>query len=435
MYICRLLNNILLTIYAISDIYTLDSYGRIKTYIESKSQKNLNQSPYITVLSGDFISPVKYTNVDGGITVINALDIVPIDIVSLGNHEFDIPINKLNHSLSLNSGTTFISTNIEHIANTVRYHIYSDTKLNLTIGFIGLCSTDFYNKFPIYVISDEKIIDTISHIKNKFNPNYIIGLTHGTLKEDINWLDKFVDIDLILGGHIHQYDFTKYAEKPILRTGENAESIYEISFYPNNTYSIDLIDIMNIIPDPEIIKLSVQGEKYFEIFNNQILFYFTKSFSNYNPRKTQESIPKLICGLVTEYFSSNLTIINGGQFKLKNKNIIGNFSVGDFKELMPYNDFIVIIQIEPKDLIDSIEYSHTEHYGKGGYLQTDNIDLINNIESNYNQYSNTKIYLSTSTMLLDGIDPNPFLQKYRVKNKYDGIPIHNIVLSYSNRQF
>ena len=382
MYINQIISNIFLTIYAFSDIYKLNSYGRIKTFIESKSGMILNKNPYIAILSGDFINPVKYTSIDGGITVMKALNIVPIDIVSLGNHEFDIPIDVLNKTLKSNYGSVFISTNIDYIANTVKYHIYNDKKFNLTIGFIGLCSIDFYNKFPIDIVPDNKINSTIKKIKKNYNPNYIIGLTHGSLEEDIIWLDKFTDIDIILGGHIHTFDYFEHNGKPILRTGENGESLYEINFYPNNKYEINLVDISNVNSNLEIDNLYIQGEKYFELFNKQNLFILNNLFSNYNPRSTQESLPKLICSLVTEYFMSNLTIINGGQFKLKKKNIIGNFSVGDFKELMPYNDFMVKIQIEPKDLINSIEYSHKIHYGKGGYLQIDNIELINDIKLN-----------------------------------------------------
>ena len=419
--------DILLTIYSISDVYSILSYGRIKTHIQNQLKFNPYTNPYtnsyLTVLSGDFISPVKYTTIDGGLTVSKIIQFVPIDIVSFGNHEFDITPEKLNQSLKLNDRTNFISTNIANIANTVEYYIYSDK--NLTIGFIGLCTQDFYYKFPIEFISDDKVNLTINSIKSLYRLDLIIGLTHAELSEDIEYINKFPQIDLILGGHIHSHGYIKYNKIPIIRTGENADSVYEINIYSDKSIQLNLVDISNLQPASDIYELYLEAEKHFEKFNNEVLFYFENPKSNQSPRTNQESLPQLICSQVTKYFSSDLTILNSGMFKLRDKIFQGNFTIGNFKELMPFNDYIIVIQIKQDDLVKGIEYSNINHYNSGGYLQLDNFDILNNLSK-----SNTKIInLSISTLILDGIDSNPYFLKYKVKNKYDGVPIHNIITS------
>jgi 5'-nucleotidase len=366
-------------------------------------------------------------------TIMQAFDLVPIDVVSFGNHEFDISPDKLNSSLESNYGTTFLSTNIDNIAGVKKYYIYRDSKTNFTIGFIGLCTQDFYQKFPVKFLNDEQINHTINNVITKYKPDIMIGLTHADLEEDIRYAEKFPQIDLILGGHVHSHDYHDGYRIPIVRTGENADSIYEINIYTNKTFSIDLVDISNEEPDLDIIKLYQEKEKYFENYNTELLFYFESIYSNSSPRTNPESICQLICSLVTKYFSSELTILNSGMFKLRGRDFIGKFTVGNFKELMPFNDYIVVIQISPDDLIKGIEYSNEKYYNDGGYLQTDKVELITYFNTSLTKDKN--ITISISTLVLDGIDSNPYFEKYKVKNKYDGVPVHNIVMSYKGNSY
>jgi len=350
MYYTKLLTNITFTLFALSDIYNIQSYGRVKTYIEKNTQTN----PYLSIVSGDFISPIKYTNLDGGKLIMDVFDTVPIDIASLGNHEFDIIPDKLNSSLEYNKHTTFISTNIKYISNTQEYYIYHDKSSNLTFGFVGLCSSDFYHKFNIHFDTDEYVNHTINMLKNNYKPDYIIGLTHAALEDDYEFIDKFPQLDLVLGGHIHTFNYSLYKGVPIIRTGENVDSLFRIDFFSSKSFEINLIDITNISIHNDIYQIYLKGEKNFELFNKEPLFYFNSIYSNKNPRIIQESLPTLICSLVTKYFSSDLTLLNSGIFKLKSQEFIGIFSVGNYYEFMPYNDMIIIVKMNKTDLINGI---------------------------------------------------------------------------------
>lgn len=426
--------NITFTLFAISDIYNILSYGKVKTYINSNSVLN----SYLTTVSGDFISPTKYTNIDGGQTIIKAFDLVPIDVASLGNHEFDLNPYKLNSSFDTSIRTKFISTNIEQISNTVKYYIYKHTdelnKINITFGFIGLCCNDFYHKYDIKFNTDNEINQTINFVSNNYNPDYIIGLTHNTLEDDYILIDKFPQIDIILGGHIHEYDYSEYKGVPIIRTGENADSLFRIDFYSPKSFEINLIDITKEKIHSSIYDLYLEGEKNFKLFNKEPLFYFNSTYSNINPRTCQETLPTLICSLTTSYFGSNLTLLNSGMFKLKGQEFKRMFSVGKSRELLPFNDLITVIKMNKSDLIYGIDYSNTYHYGKGGFLQSDinlnNLDILDKFTD--------IIFVSISLLMIKGVDSNPYFIKYYNKNYnyYDNSAyVQNILFSYKNNTF
>lgn len=425
MYLTKLLTNITLTLYALSDVYNIQSYGKVKTYIEHNTPTN----PHISIVSGDFISPSKYTNLDGGKLIMDLFQTVPIDIASFGNHEFDIPKHELNSSLDYNKYTTFVSTNIKYITNTYQYYIYQEPKINLTLGFIGLCSSNFYHKYDIQFYTDEEINNTISWVQNNYNPDYIIGLTHATLTDDYIFIDKFPQIDLILGGHIHTFDYSVYKEIPIIRTGENALSLYRIDFYPTKLFEINLIDISEEHVHNDIYQLFLNGEKSFELLNKDPLFYFNSTYYNINPRKKQETLPTLICSLITRYVGSDFTLINSGNFKLKGMEFNKIFSVGNFKEFMPYNDHIVNIRMNKTDLINGIKYSNKYYHGEGGFLQSDiNLNNLNEL----NKF-NDIVYVSLTILMIKGVDSNPYFEKYYNTNNYnikDCEYVQNIIFSY-----
>ena len=446
MWNVNLIANITFTLFAFSDIYNILSYGRVKTYINSNLpinslySTNLQQKSYLTIVSGDFISPTKYTNIDDGLSIMRAFNLVPVDVASFGNHEFDVNPRKLNSSLDLGIKTKFISTNIEYISNTVRYYIYNHidklNDINITFGFVGLCGDDFYHKYEIKFNTDNEINQTINFVHDNYNPDYIIGLTHATLEDDYIFIDKFPQIDIILGGHVHTFDYSQYKGIPIIRTGENADSLFRIDFYSTRSYEINLIDITGEKIHPSIYNLYLEGEKSFELFNKEQLFYFNSTYSNINPRKTQETLPTLICELTTKYFGSNFTVLNSGMFKLKGK-FKGIFSVGKSRELLPFNDLIIFIRMNKTDLINAIQYSNKNHYGRGGFLQSD-INLKNINELDILDKFDDIIFVSISLLMIKGVDTNPYFNKYYYPNTNyidNGMYIQNILFSFKNNTY
>jgi 2',3'-cyclic-nucleotide 2'-phosphodiesterase (5'-nucleotidase family) len=306
---------------------------------------------------------------------------------------------------------------------------------NITLGFIGLCGKDFYQKYDIKFDDNININHTINYVKDFHKPDYLIGLTHAELELDYNYIDMYPQIDLVLGGHIHSWDYSEYNGVPIIRTGENAESIFRIDFYQDKSFKINLIDISNLIPHKSIFNIFLEAEKKLEQLNNIILFDLKSSYSNLNSRIKPETFPELICSLISNYLNSDITILNAGIFR-NNKIFTNNITFGDLKSILPFEDTIVKIQINIDDLIDGIEYSNLKYKGKGGYIQSDKtIDWIKNeylSNINFNKYIN----VTTTKLLLKGVDPNPYFTKY--SNSFtaeDGLPIHDIIISYQGMTF
>lgn len=142
--------------------------------------------------------------------------------------------------------------------------------------------------------------------------------------------------------------------------------------------------------------------------------------SNYNTRITNSQVPTFICNIVKNYYNSHIFLLNGGMFRIQ-KTYIDIFTYGDLNELLIYNDFMVTIEILGIDLLNAIFFSRQNFdTSKGGYLHHSDINF---------KLENDKYYnISTSTLILKGLDNNPHLKKYNNFNLQDGLLLKDIVV-------
>ena len=73
----------------ITDVYTLEHFASFKTLLEETRAKSPG-CEVRCVLTGDFLSPYLLSSVDNGNGMMNALNSIPLDYITWGNHEADI---------------------------------------------------------------------------------------------------------------------------------------------------------------------------------------------------------------------------------------------------------------------------------------------------------------------------------------------------------
>lgn len=80
-----------LTIVQITDVYTLDNFSHLKTMLQQIREAQGPDAQVVSMLTGDFLSPYLLSSIDRGAGMMKALQETPIDILTWGNHEADIP--------------------------------------------------------------------------------------------------------------------------------------------------------------------------------------------------------------------------------------------------------------------------------------------------------------------------------------------------------
>ena len=95
----------------INDVYILDNYPKLAAAVVMARKLSESQNCVVTShLNGDFLSPCIHTALDGGTTMMQALNYAKLDYACLGNHEFDMNKKQLQVRLPIFTGQTSCET-------------------------------------------------------------------------------------------------------------------------------------------------------------------------------------------------------------------------------------------------------------------------------------------------------------------------------------
>jgi len=214
-----------LTIVQITDVYTLDNFASVKTMLE---EIRLNQnaqgdrvsgSKVISMLTGDFLAPYLLSSIDHGQGMMMAINESPIDYLTWGNHEADIPHKEVCKRMKSYKGTMINSNMQTHESmayeNSVPYEVIeitsADGKQTRRIGLVAVLSNDpkLYSHFKEPAFGGATIEDpwdTLRHyekiLKEEHGCDLVIPLEHMYAPENMKTCEEF-DFPLILSGHDH----------------------------------------------------------------------------------------------------------------------------------------------------------------------------------------------------------------------------------------
>lgn len=208
-------NGSAVTILQMNDVYSTKpvdggkagGLARVATLIDQLKEDG---HTVVTVLSGDFLSPSVASSVFHGREMIEVLNATPLDIATLGNHEFDFGVPTLLERMK-EAEFEWVIANIfdeqtgKPIGGAKPYIIreYGPVK----VGYIGLCLAgaeimDKKKEGAVFKDPFEVAAQQLPKMKAE-GADAIVALTHLAYGDDVKLAREFPEIDLIVGGHEH----------------------------------------------------------------------------------------------------------------------------------------------------------------------------------------------------------------------------------------
>ena len=192
----------------------------------------------LTILAGDFLSPsaMSQSIVNGSALnakqMISTLNHFGLDLVTFGNHEFDLTEIELERRIA-ESKFDWIATNViqtrtnRSFDSTVPFKIISID--GVRILFLGLC-IDVIKPYA-QIVNQSSLVPFVEEFLrgiNRSSYDVLIALTHLDLLTDLRLSEKLPQLDLILGGHEHDniHLFRGPKLTPIVKADANAFSVY-----------------------------------------------------------------------------------------------------------------------------------------------------------------------------------------------------------------
>ncbi|MBR5133187.1 MAG: bifunctional metallophosphatase/5'-nucleotidase [Alistipes sp.] len=214
-------------IIATNDIHaTIDAMPELATLVKSYEDKG----EVLVVDSGDRVSGNAYVDdaTESGMPIIELMNVVGYDLVTIGNHEFDKGTEALSvmingskfewlcaNATSEIEGLSFVESRVIEVAG-------------VKLGFVGIVATD-NNGYPLGKLSSYEGITFSDDLTTAItaceeistNCDFVVLLSHMGLERDRQLADKTTTCSWIAGGHSHDRLSEKHNASHISQNNKN----------------------------------------------------------------------------------------------------------------------------------------------------------------------------------------------------------------------
>lgn len=371
-------------------LYENDAHCNVDGYGKLKALKNqyIESGAYVGVVSsGDYIQGSSLGAISQGEYIVNLLNLVGYDALTLGNHEFDYRLDRLN-VLVEKMNTAPVCCNFQTVTGSqpvfAPYKIVSYGQWD--VAYVGITTpgtltssspSQFYdenNEF-IYSFNGTDLCNIVQKYVNdalEQGADYVIALSHlGT--EDVNeaWSSQYVaqnttGIDVILDGHSHSVveELTLKNKEGndviISSTGSKFQHFGKLTITPDGEFSTKLISVEDCteIDGDVAAYIDEINAEYASLGNRKI------GYSEVNLTTVDEEGNRIIRNEETnlgDFCADAFRIVTGADVGLMNGGGIrdnmaaGDITFNDILSVFPWNNTVCAVKVTGQQLADMLE--------------------------------------------------------------------------------
>jgi 5'-nucleotidase/UDP-sugar diphosphatase len=394
-----------LTILTFNDIYDVNQQNGhlgiagLKTLLEKERE---NCERYITTVNGDFLSPSIYSSIYKGKHMIDLFNMLEIDAVTFGNHEFDLGEDVLAERIK-ESKFVWLGTNVLDVhtgapfANTESTVMFQIGGINF--GLIGLTTTETadLSNAPKDIIFAPVILSAQAavHKLKKKGADVVIALTHLNMSEDIQLAKNVPEIDLILGGHDHEPMALIEGNTLIHKSGMDGRYLGRVDLIVEkkkvgDRYKTGVYHAYRLIPnhaqpiDPEIKAKIDELKEFVEVRMSAKLGVTSGPISTKEVRKAESSFGNLVADSLRKVYNADIGIINSGAIR-GNREYPASywFTRNDIQLELPFGNIAVLAEISGENLLRAVEFALSKIDDRSGsFLQFSGMKVVYDSKSN-----------------------------------------------------
>ncbi|XP_033113355.1 uncharacterized protein LOC117113950 [Anneissia japonica] len=336
----------------------------------------------LVFFSGDALNPSIMSSLLRGTQMIPILNAMHVKAAVYGNHDFDFGIDELQDFVKETDFPWLLSNVIDDftgcpLADGVVSEIlhWRGTK----IGIMGLVEEEWLVTLATIDRENLTYIDFVTKGKElakelkEQGAEFIIALTHMRMPNDIRLAEEVDSIDLILGGHDHDYEVKLVNNKYIVKSGTEFRHMTKIniSFYelPDVRVTTDAITIdSSVEEDPEVKSIvgSFQRQMTQELETSlgHIEVELDGRFSSIRNQET--NLGNFVADIMLEAMNADIALINSGTFRSDTLHPEGEFKKKDLKSILPLVDSIVVLKVTGMQIWKALENSVCQYPKKEG---------------------------------------------------------------------
>ncbi|GAA0357525.1 5'-nucleotidase C-terminal domain-containing protein [Bacillus horti] len=353
-----------------NDIHaSIDGFGKISSYIESQRQL-ADYSLYLD--AGDIFSGNPVVDLQQGRPIINLLNLLGLDALTIGNHEFDYGQEEFANRVA-ESNFPWLSANTNIVDSSIPIEQPDPYKIfeldDLTVGVLSITEAP-PSTAPANVVGIEFNEDYADAVRQyeflKDEVDILIGLTHIGYPEDRQLAAEVDFLDVIIGGHSHTTLNQPQVVNgtPIVQTGANGTNVGNLTFTINSqTKEIegfqghlqrvaDLVDV-----DQDIQDIVDQYNEDMEEILGKVIGYTNTGLTRDGRTNRDVALGNFWTDAMRNLVGADISLTNNGG--IRDGISVGEITAGDIYRIEPFANEVMEIEMTGQAIKDVIEYSYT----------------------------------------------------------------------------
>jgi len=354
------------------------------TYLSAVYKKLKKENQNIVIIStGDDLMN-RYFHTYKGKAIFSLLSDAGVELYAFGNHEFDKGSKVLSEALDVASFTPLCSDlDVSVSALKGKCEPYMMKKIDgVKVGFFSLMTEDLplvTSERDVKIMADNVTTakKMIQLLKEK-GANVIILLSHIGYKQDVALAKQVKGIDLIFGGHSHEYvkKMGHIRKTSIVNGGQQGTLVIKVDIPLDKEFKVLSKEIkMTKIPVTKALqadtKIADKIKEYKKSFPAAIVLGQTKTpwnLSSDEIRKGESNVADMVNDLMRKKFKVDIVLNNAGAFRGKKVYGEGNVTDTMLKEIDEFGNYAYILKLKGKYFKAILERSAAS-YGEGGLMQ------------------------------------------------------------------
>jgi 5'-nucleotidase len=359
------------TFLQMNDVYTMvpiDGVGGLARVATQKKQlAAAGRTPFL-VMAGDFLSPSVSSSVFKGEQMVAALNAAGLDLATLGNHEFDfgddVLIQRMREARFEWVVSNVVDTNSgKPIGGAAAYLV--KTFGTLKVGFIGLClNTD---EITGDKLKHSRIVDPLVAagqylpILKREGAAVIVAVTHLAFATDRALVEKFPEIDLVIGGHEHFLITSTENRSLISKAGSDAKALARIDVNRRSGGTVErfyeLLPVTSAIPDDPptaAVIASYESRLSSELENVVGISRVPLDGISQHLRSSETNLGDVVADAIRADAGTDLVIVNSGTIRGNRIFAPGPLRRRTLVEIHPFDNVIVKLSMPGRVVLQAL---------------------------------------------------------------------------------
>jgi 2',3'-cyclic-nucleotide 2'-phosphodiesterase (5'-nucleotidase family) len=343
-------------------------------YVATLIREAKQRGPVLVLHAGDFLTPsllsIKFKH--KGTQMIDAMNLIGIDVVTFGNNEFDVGCGALADRIR-QSTFGWVSANVQLPAEMnlpegkiLPYRMF--TVAGLRVGVFGLTRL----RAPVNCDSGQITFSSptdaaSSAVKalERERAEVIVALTHQTMAEDRALASAVPSIDLIAGGHDHHPMADQVGKTLIAKAGANATALGLTRVLATRagdrlvvekSWTHQDVNPVSIVPDAPVSKALAPYAAEMDSLSRTIgSTEIPLDLREEVVRGGESNFGSYLADLIRAETHADVAIINGGALRGDRVVPAGPLTLKDLDTALVFDDRVVALRVSGKQLLQALE--------------------------------------------------------------------------------